>query len=88
MKPNKRQLEAIAQLKSYGGAVITSQWTNGSGRYTTCRAVPPYCERVPRWAAYFQPERIKRVFRKHPKCEAVIAITNMRAVNKLLRDLN
>jgi len=87
-KITKSQIEALAELKRRGGAVITSQWANGNGRYTTRRSIPPFCKRIERWAAWFPnyPQRIKRVFRKHPRCEAVIAITNMRAVNKILAE--
>ncbi len=86
-KITKSQIEALAELKRRGGAVITSQWINGNGRYTTRRAIPPHCDRIPRWLwSSRYPTRIKKVFQKHPKCEAVIAITNMRAVNKILAE--
>jgi len=42
---------------------------------------------VERWAAWFPeyPERIKRMFKLHPRCKAVIAITDMRTANRLLK---
>ena len=87
MKITKPQLESLAYLKQCGGAVLTSEWVNGSGRYTTKRAIPPCCKRVERWAAWFPeyPERIKRMFKLHPRCKAVIAITDMRTANRLLK---
>ena len=108
-KVTKPQLAALIELKRRGGAVISSEWTRGRGRYTSRRPVPPYCERITKtscsWitseakkqtADFYQangnaiwptkvPQRIKQVFKRHPKCEAVIAITNMRAVNKTIQ---
>jgi hypothetical protein len=86
-KVSKTQLSAITELKNTGGAVIVSDWTTGSGRFTKPRAIPPHCKRIERRAAWLPawPQRIKRVFRQHPRCQAVIAITNMRAVNALLK---
>tara|TARA_R110002110_G_scaffold166862_2_gene367735 strand:- start:166 stop:447 length:282 start_codon:yes stop_codon:yes gene_type:complete len=83
-KVTKTQLAAIRIIKDCGGAVLTSHWTNGNGRYITKRAVPPHCERVTRYTPNM-PKRVTDVFKRHPRCEAVIAITNMRAVNKLFK---
>jgi len=81
------QLEALRQLKQYNdGVVLTSEWTNGRGMYCTRKAVPPFCERIERHRAYKYPQRIKRMFRLHPRAQAVIAIVNMRAANKALRE--
>ena len=92
-KVTKPQLAALIELKRRGGAVISSEWTRGRGRYVSRRPVPPYCERVDRYQSALRwtpggnrvPERIQRVFRDHPKCEAVIAIINMRSVNKTIQ---
>ena len=86
MKITKSQIKALAELKRIGGAVMTSEWTTGSGRYTSLRSIPPFCHRIERWGAWRQPERINKVFRKHPRCQAVIAITDMLGANKILRE--
>jgi hypothetical protein len=85
-KPTKNQLQSLAELKRLGGAVITSHWTNGTGRRTTKRAVPPFCDELSRWAYDRLPKRIRRIFDKHPRCQYVICITDMRAANRALRE--
>jgi len=79
------QIAALAELNK--GARISSHWTNGSGRYTTSRAIPPFAERIERAELRSRklPARITKVFEKYPKAQAVIAITNMRAARKALR---
>ena len=79
------QRASLKALLDMGGAVITSEWTNGTGRYTTRRALPPFCKSIPRYLAAHYPARIQKVFRAHPRCHAVIAVTNMRAANRVLR---
>jgi len=87
MKPLlKSQLGALQELLDAGGAVIGSRWTTGSGKHTSRRTIPPFCSRIPNWFAYNQPERIKKVFRRHPKCEYVIAVTDMRKARKALKE--
>jgi hypothetical protein len=91
MKPLlKSQLNALRELMDAGGAVIGSQWTTGSGKNTSRRTIPPFCSRIPRqehyWIAYNRPERIKKVFCKHPRCEYLIAVTDMRKARKALKE--
>ena len=85
-KINKKQKESLSDLMSRGGAVIGSQWVNGLGKQTTRRAIPPFCAAVTRREADKQPERIKRVFRQHPRCEYVVAVTDMRNAKKALAE--
>jgi|18_taG_2_1085343.scaffolds.fasta_scaffold08347_3 hypothetical protein len=88
MKVTKTQLSAIAEIKQQGGAVLTSEWVSGNGRFTTKRAIPPCCERIEKRSSWFPkyPQRIKRKFTKHPRCQALIAITDMRTANRLLKN--
>ena len=88
MKINKVQLAMLSELKELGGAVISSQWTTGHGRFTSRRAVPPFCKRIERRASWFPnyPKRIRDVFKDHPRCESVIAIVDMRSANRVLRE--
>jgi hypothetical protein len=84
MKITTQQLANLLALFERGGCAITSEWVNGDGRYTTRKAIPPFCERIERTAlTEGHPERIRRMFRKR-KCRAVIAITRMRAAKKVL----
>ena len=84
MKITQPQLTALAYLMQCGGAVITSSWTYGSGRWTARRVIPPCCERIERGMESAFPQRIQRVFKAHPHCQAVIAITDMRTANRLV----
>lgn len=85
MKCNKVQAVSLWQLYRVG-AHATSEWTNGRGRNTRKRAVPPYCERIARYQAERHPKRIRQIFEKRPRVQEVVAITNMRAAKKALRD--
>ena len=40
------QADNLDSLLRAGGVVPSSEWTNGSGRFTTRRTVPPYCRRM------------------------------------------
>ena len=82
---NKIQRESLFQIYKQGGVVIASEWTNGSGRFVTKRAIPPHCERIERKDAHKHPKRISSIFDARPKIQAVVAIVNMRAANKEFR---
>ena len=86
-KPTKTQLQSLAELKRLGGAVMTSEWTNGRGRFTSKRAVPPFCDELSRWSYDRLPKRIRRIFDQHPRCQYVVCITDMRGANRALREL-
>ena len=86
-KLTRVQLKSLREIHHFGGALITSFWTNGSGRYVTTRTIPPFCERIERSSSGNYPKRIQKVFNAHPRCKAVIAITNMRSANKELKRL-
>lgn len=84
IKCNKVQAVNLWQLYR-GGAHATSEWTNGRGRNTTKKAVPPFCERIARYQAARHPKRIRQIFEKRPRVQEVVAITNMRAAKNALR---
>lgn len=85
-RPNAAQIAALKDLYDLGGAVISSKWTTGSGRYISRRAVPPHCSRIERGGHLFAvsgkllPEvaealpDVAEVFDRHPRCESVVAI--------------
>ena len=86
--PDRRQLAALEYLHTLGGAVMSSHWTTGAGRHTKARTEPPFCERITR--AQLRggklPKRITAFFANHPRCQSVIAITDMRTVRRYLRE--
>jgi len=79
------QRYALKDLMDRGGAVMTSEWTTGAGRHTRSRAIPPFCERIVREESALYPSRIKRVFAQHPRCRAVVAITDMRTARRAVK---
>ena len=86
--PDRRQVDALEYLHILGGAVMSSDWTTGAGRHTKARTVPPFCERITR--AQLRggklPKRITAIFAQHPRCQSVIAITDMRTARRYLRE--
>ena len=84
-KTTYTQRSALRQLMAQGGgAVMTSEWTTGTGQHTRARTIPPFCERIFRSEAAGYPVRIKRVFAQHPRCQAVVAIVDMRTANRVI----
>jgi hypothetical protein len=79
------QRYALKDLMDRGGAVMTSDWTTGAGRHTRSRTIPPFCERIFREESARYPARIKRVFAQHPRCQAVVAITDMRTARRAVK---
>ena len=83
MKINSRQIKSLRDIKRLGGIVASSKWTNGSGRYTTKRAIPPHCRMIEFYAAGAYPKRIRDFFRQNPRVQRAVAIVDMRAANRV-----
>ncbi len=83
-KTTSSQRDALRQLMARGGAVMTSEWTTGAGQHTRARTIPPFCERIYRVNADRYPNRIRRIFAKHPRCKIVVAITKMRTAKRVI----
>ena len=83
-KINANTRYALRQLMDQGGAVMTSCWTTGAGQRTRARTIPPFCAKIYRANANLYPKRIKRVFVKHPRCKAVIAIVDMKSAKRVM----
>lgn len=47
-RTHERQLREYCALMDSDGCVPVTEWTSGKGRYTTCKALPPYVERYER----------------------------------------
>jgi len=79
-KTQRRMLQEL--LVKRGGCVMQSEWTNGSGSYTTRRAVPVYSEDLSLDAACklggAAGKAARRVRKAHPRCERVIIVTDIR----------
>ncbi|MDH5602166.1 MAG: hypothetical protein OEY78_12785 [Gammaproteobacteria bacterium] len=87
----KQQYQNTLQLLSMGGVVMASDWTSGSGRYITKRAIPPFCEEIEASKALDVLKgkiktKAKKLLKEHPKTVKIIAVTNLRSANKLLKE--
>ena len=82
------QIKNLLELKTRGGVVMTSRWVVGSGSYTSRKAVPPFSKRLEKSLAYLYPQHftpeVLEVFKKHPRCKAVVAITDKAAADKAI----
>jgi len=85
-KVQRRMLQEL--LVQRGGCVMQSQWTNGSGSYTTRRAVPIYSEDLTLDDACKLGGAAGKAARKlrkaHPRCERVIIVTDIRRARACL----
>ena len=84
---NPKSIKNLRRLRDFGGCVMSSDFVEGHGKRTRSLEIPPYCEKIIRELYDYQPARIKRVFDAHPRCQAVVAIVDMRSANGLLNAL-
>jgi len=76
------------EIENLGGAVMSSQWTTGSGaRFIKRRPVPVYCSELSIETALSETrgrtlKAVKRIRRLHPRCRIVIAVTDRRGLNR------
>ena len=87
---NKTQMDNLRYIHdTCKGVVPSSEWTTGSGRWTSRRAVPPCCERLDMQKACCLPgevgARARRLHRIRPGLRFVVAITNLRGARRALR---
>lgn len=106
MEYTKPQLANLAEILARGGVIPSSDWTSGRGRFTTKRALPPYCERLPAHTAqntnYYGLSddsaagvlrgavrvAFQQLMRRQPATRTVVAVTNLRAANRAVRQLS
>lgn len=98
-KINKTKILGIAEIVRQGGACIVSQWTNGSGRRTTRRTTPAFCEELVLWVdergadftveyynlSGYAAKAVRKIMKAHPKASAAIVCTNIRGARKALK---
>jgi len=89
---NKTQIENLNEIVSRGGAILSSHWTSGSGRYITRRVLPPLCEEVPvsemNRLKGIVAKTAKRLLKDYPRARKLIVCTNIRAANKAIKRLD
>jgi hypothetical protein len=89
-KPNKRQVGSLAEIHDGDrGVCPSSEWTNGSGRYVTRRAVPPFCRLMRISEAMELPGEIgrqaRRLHKARPRVQKVVAIVDLRGARMVLK---
>ena len=84
---NPKSIRNLRWLRNRGGCIISSEFVEGHGKRTRSLDIPPHCKKIIRELYAYQPARIKRVFDAPPRCQAVVAIVEMRRANGLLNAL-
>jgi hypothetical protein len=95
------QARHLSEILSAGGVVAASDWTSGKGKYTTCRAVPPFCQKLimselrdckALWsdngAAKLRGEvarAFKRLLRLRPRLQYIVAVTDLRGARRAVK---
>lgn len=81
-KTNEKQLREFMNLMDTDGCVPVTEWTSGSGRHTTARALPPFVKRYERTdlermkvSKHGTPDRSAYVyFKAYPRRKAVLVL--------------
>jgi hypothetical protein len=72
------------EILNKGGAILSSDWTTGHGRYISLRAIPPHCQALPVSESVKLPgetgKNARKLFKAHPRVQKIICVTNRRAV--------
>jgi hypothetical protein len=88
-QPTKTQREAIQEILKQGGAIASSDWTYGAGRYTSNRAVPLGFKRIKAFQVYrlkgFALAAAKKLLKERPRVRRLIVPENIRFIRKTLR---
>lgn len=82
---NKSQAHKIIELYNAGGAVPASEWTVGSGRYTTRAAIPAGAKEYIRGMTG-NPEHVEAVLEGRPRIKSVIGLADPDAALKAAVD--
>ena len=85
----KPQRASIAELLARGGVAPTSEWTNGQGRYTSRRAVPPHAAVIKSsGVASLRGEvrrNAERLLRARPRVVRLVVVTDLRAARRAVK---
>ena len=91
-KINKIQKQNAVEAYQQGKYILSSNWTYGSGRFTTRAAVPPYYTFVDIYGK--NPElnkegqaNLERAIKKHPRAQKFLVCTNSKAILKLKKEI-
>ena len=88
-KFNKVQISNLEYVLRHGGVIPSSEWTNGSGRYVTRRALPPFCELIDVWDVRNLRGEVRRnadrLLRKRPRVQRLVVVTNLRGARAAVK---
>ena len=96
-KINKITIQGVREIVQKGGAVIVSHWTNGSGKFTTRRPIPAFCDTIGLWRgnADFMVEHyefkgytakaVRALMKKHPRASEAVICTDIRGARKAIK---
>ena len=89
-KLSQAQKDMLNCILTKGGVVASSDWTNGTGRYVTRRAVPRHCQLLTvTEASRLLKGSVRKAFlrltKARPRVEKVVACVNLRAANRELK---
>ncbi len=85
------QLDSLESIHGrHGGVCPSSDWTNGSGRYTSRKTVPPFCRLMTIWEATQLPgfvgKAARRLHKDRPRVEKVVAVVQLRWARRALKE--
>ena len=88
---NTIQKKALAYLLTVNdGCIPSSEWTNGSGRFTTKKAVPRHCELLPIVQAVGLAGKsgvaARKLNKARPNIRKVVVVTNRRAAHLAVKE--
>lgn len=89
---NTLEIATDQRVTSFAGAIPSSRWITGSGRYVSKRPIPPHCEEMTIGDAKKiggkTEKAVKRMLKVYPKCRKCIVVTDWRAVGRLIKSMN
>jgi len=86
----KKTIKNAIEIKNEGGAIMSSEWTTGRGRYINKRPIPAHCAELPIAQALREMRgetlrAVKRIAKAHPRAIKVIALVDRRGLNAAIR---
>lgn len=81
----RKERRNLRYLLDSGGQVMSSEFVTGVGRNTKALDIPGFCKKIHKDHAKYYPRRVQKLFEQHPRCQYVVAITNMRAAHRLIK---
>ena len=94
----KATLKNAMEIEAKGGAILASEWTNGSGNYISKRPIPAHCSEIEIRPYGIDKTRLiedlkgktkttaRRLAKRHPKAQKLIAVTDRRGLLKAVRE--